>query len=277
MKADRLSADQVAWVCAQYRDGYSTYDIGDQLGRSGENIRQYLKQANIERRDRSTCQRRYTLNENFFDVIETEQQAYWLGFLAADASVQPQRHGLFVNLNPKDADHLQELAKALGSDFPLYYYPSHNEKYQSVRFTATSERLITALGRYGVTKCKTFTLQWPHLPQDLYPHFTRGYFDGDGCFVINSGHINFKITGNESFIVSLQGYLISRCGLRLTKTPRPNSKSPVCYLSYHGNRQVIRIANLLYQNATIYLSRKRILVLKHYQSISSYKDKIQFG
>lgn len=59
---------------------------------------------------------KYSLNENFFQEINTEEKAYWLGFLMADGCIldQPQRSKrLTVALKEKDINILHKLNKSL--------------------------------------------------------------------------------------------------------------------------------------------------------------------
>ena len=44
------------------------------------------------------------IRHNFFKSIETEIQAYLLGFIMADGSVNEKRHTLTININKKDAE-----------------------------------------------------------------------------------------------------------------------------------------------------------------------------
>jgi len=62
-----------------------------------------LKKNNIE-----LTNRRYDVNHSFFEVIDTEEKAYWLGFLYADGCVRKTRSGsqVVLKLSIKDEEHL---------------------------------------------------------------------------------------------------------------------------------------------------------------------------
>lgn len=58
--------------------------------------------------------RKYKVNEDYFKLIDTEEKAYWLGFLYADGCVtQATKYSkrLQVNLSIKDINHLEILRK----------------------------------------------------------------------------------------------------------------------------------------------------------------------
>ena len=66
---------------------------------------------------------KYTLNEKFFDEIDTEEKAYWLGFLYADGYNNEKRKEVKIRLAIKDENHLLKLRDTLyvKKNRPLYY------------------------------------------------------------------------------------------------------------------------------------------------------------
>lgn len=53
------------------------------MGLSKRAVQRVMKEAGVNTRRRN----RYTLDEDYFDVIDTPEKAYWLGFLYADGYV----------------------------------------------------------------------------------------------------------------------------------------------------------------------------------------------
>ena len=53
-------------------------------------------------------------NLDFFNKINTEEKAYWLGFICADGNVSKTKNLLQINLSQKDANHLQKLSDIFG-------------------------------------------------------------------------------------------------------------------------------------------------------------------
>lgn len=57
--------------------------------------------------------RRGLCNEFYFDVLDTEAKPYWLGFLAADGSVDEKTSAVILGISSKDRDHLDQYRDAL--------------------------------------------------------------------------------------------------------------------------------------------------------------------
>lgn len=122
--------------------------------------------------------RKYAVNEQYFDVIDSEEKAYWLGFIFADG--YNSNDELTINLSVKDVSHLEHFKKALAADNPI----AHKENAK-VSFRVASRHMCTSLSMLNCVRNKTFTLEPPNLASDMIPHFVRGFFDGDGCIYLN--------------------------------------------------------------------------------------------
>ena len=130
------------------------------------------------------------IRHNFFSKIETELQAYLLGFIYSDGCINIQRHTLSIHINDIDSE-LFELFKIISPDA----YTKQEEGYESkalvrghtvrnkssIRLAISSKILIEDLIKLGVCERKTYeNLHIPKMNPDLIGSFIRGYFDGDG-------------------------------------------------------------------------------------------------
>ena len=71
--------------------------------------------------------KKYQVDDNYFNLIDTEEKAYWLGFLYADGYVRMKdsRSGqLKLKLSSKDRDHIILFNKCLSSNYPIKDYLS---------------------------------------------------------------------------------------------------------------------------------------------------------
>lgn len=93
----------------------------------------------------------------------------------------------------------------------------------------------------------------------LTPHILRGIFDGDGYWhVTNKGNtMSWGICGKSLiFLEKIQNYLLS-LGIKsyLNKRNRPNNNY-LYYLEVYKLADVVKLANLMYEEAHISLIRK---------------------
>jgi len=237
------------------------------------------------KRKLSLANRKYDLNESFFARIDNEERAYWLGFLSGDGSITG-RNKIRLCLAIKDKSHLKKFKKAVewtGKDY-------HHKDTNSLEVYFRSSKMVNDLARYHITHRKTFTVRFPNLLKPLERHFVRGVFDADGC--INrakritrgkSGQIytsyggEFCIEGNKEFISAIQSRLV-KLGLPITSINY--SGKSINRVRYGGINQLRKIHNYLYENATIFLERKKklyenILEDYHYEIIRSQQKEFK--
>lgn len=281
-----LTECQKEVVCRLYREGKSAYELAALFGCSEMPIYACLKMAGITRRDRSACQRKFSLNEGYFSSIETERQAYWLGFLAADGYACPQRNSVIVNLSSKDADHLESFRRDTECENPLYHYLANG--HPTSRLALVSVNLLRDVEKFGIIPGKTTKLTWHFISWRLQPHYLRGYFDGDGMFRSQAGNrprkdgvcppnAAIKIVSTEAFAKAAHEYLKIELPEIGGHTVAAKNSKTAWKLQFHGNAQCLPIVNLLYEGATIYLPRKRQRVLDHYLALPKYRDQLRFG
>ena len=75
-------------------------------------IRKILKTSNVyNRRKIEPNFRKYQCDENYFNIIDCPNKAYWLGFIAADGYIQKNNKRLTIELHMKDISHLRKFIK----------------------------------------------------------------------------------------------------------------------------------------------------------------------
>ena len=154
---------------------YNTYQVS---------VQKLFKENNVKSRKNTEANRKYKLNYNFFDEINTPNKAYILGFLYADGTNNKKYSTIKLSLQDSDKEILEKIKDNIGSERPLGFYQRNNKniKHKDVyELIIQSSYMCNILERYGMMPKKSLILQFPKwLKKDLYPHFIRGYFDGDG-------------------------------------------------------------------------------------------------
>lgn len=123
-------------------------------------------------KSKSYPNRKYFFRENYFENIDSEDKAYWLGFIWADGYLS--KDSLEIEIHIKDKDHLVEFQEDLCDNHKLY--DRERQTTHSCRLTLGSQKLISDLVNLGY-KNKLVPI---NLPEQLERHFIRGLFDGDG-------------------------------------------------------------------------------------------------
>jgi predicted transcriptional regulator len=159
--------------------------------------------------------RKYSLNENYFSLLDFVS-SYYLGFIAADGHLtnyENKFNYLIMNLIESDREILENLKNNLLYDGKIYSTPKRNGQNQSA-IRICSNQLKLDINKYINTNNKTFELKWcKNIPENLIVHFTRGYFDGDGCVHLNKEKSNYSasIVGTENFLNGLKNFYNKSC------------------------------------------------------------------
>lgn len=87
-----LSQEEKEYIIDLYNNNVSLRQIAEKTHHSRKSITQMLEHLNIK----TTYGNHYkynSLDENFFSVIDTDEKAYWLGFLYADGCILTPKYG----------------------------------------------------------------------------------------------------------------------------------------------------------------------------------------
>jgi len=205
---------------------------------------------------------RYVQDDSYFEKIDTERKAYYLGFLYADGCISEKsknNKSIIMQLHPDDKYILEELLKDIKSNRHIYV---NNKGYVSIQIGST--KMANDLINLGCIPRKSLVLKFPAesiVPKQLYNHFIRGYMDGDGCI---STHMKIiKERKNPLFVCEIKfiGTYDMLYGIKKffksDKSVLINKYSPKsCQISFAG-KKYREVVDSLYENATIYLQRKR--------------------
>ena len=167
-----------------YNDKLSMQKIGELIGCSANTIHRVMKENGLKARTDREQALKYYCNENYFDVINTEEKAYWLGFMYADGFIQNKRkhqnYKVGLSLSECDKSHLEKLKKCLDSNIEIKTYIPKTEFNSKpyCRLLITSNILAEGLIKHGCLTNKTEILTFPtNISEELLKHFIRGYID----------------------------------------------------------------------------------------------------
>ena len=232
-------------------------------------MQKFLRQHNLK----GELPRKHSVDQDFFEVIDTEEKAYWLGFLYADGVVYKERNTVALVQKPDESGLkiLKEFQKAVKGDYEIIFHTqlSWGTETEIARYEIYSSKMVSDLINKGCVPKKSLVLTFPDnsiVPQTLKHHFIRGYFDGDGS--ITTGSHKYKIadryihfSGTKEFLEGVRAFLSIKA--KVIPDKRYLDRNIYC-LGTGGNPNILRIFEILYKDATIYLDRKyeRFLKLK---------------
>lgn len=243
--------------CAKQHTGYKY--IARQLHCDPQTIKNYCKNNNIIVDYR---QKNRNLNENFFETIDNEEKAYFLGLVYTDGSVRIIKNSkqLRISLQLQDEEIIKKFLKCLNSDVKLLYDKRIGK--EAVGFEIVNEKLVNDLIKLGVVPNKTYkSKHLPIVPEDFLIPFLRGLFDGDGILSYkenyNEASVGF-VSYSYSVVYEFQQYIDKLINKKNSNKImyHHNETSSKHYCHWRGRRQVLKILSLLYDNSNIYLLRK---------------------
>ena len=204
---------------------------------------------------------------HIFEKIDTEDKAYWLGFLYADGSVGSKENKIELSLAEQDLHHIEKFRDFIGINNKI----SYREKTKSYRYSFRSESCKQDLVNQGCVPKKSLILKYPTYDQvlkHLMKHFIRGYFDGDGWFTNTESCFQVGIIGTEDFI---KGFLDNIDDIIFICRRELGAKRYV----FGAYQDVLNFLNWIYQGATVYLDRKYEYYLDFINNGSKYHKNIK--
>lgn len=236
-------------------------------GTTRQTLAKYFKELGVEVVNK---QNRLKFNENIFDSIDTEEKAYWLGFIYADGNIgsspldpsQKAKYTFEISLKGDDLTHLKKFNKFMnynGDNTKLTNSKCDGKLYKRCRWQISNKHLWNTLNNYGCTPKKSLTLEFPDenifKDKSLIRHFIRGYFDGDGSL---SRYVHIKtvsphimILGTPNFLDNIERYSNLYGNRKHDKRHSENTES----IEFNLNNG-INFINYIYKDANIYLDRK---------------------
>lgn len=165
----------------------STKEIGKIFNTTSKTIVKRLHEFDIPIRQSTTINRKYKMDEHYFDVINSKDKAYLLGLICADGWIG-RNDTIGLAFQTKDKELIEFAKDCLKADNPI------KEKDNKVEITFHSIVMTNKLIGYGIVPNKSLILnindviKKAMIPKELIPSFILGYYDGDGGIYSCLGH-----------------------------------------------------------------------------------------
>jgi DNA-binding transcriptional regulator WhiA len=257
------------------KDELSCPTIGKMLGIGEWAVWNCLKKNGIKTRTKFAFSRKYELDETFFEKIDDEKKAYFLGYLYADGAIYKSKHGSYFHLTLQERDKhiLESFKKMLKTNIGLRRRQGKGQDILMIN----SKKMVEDLIKLGCMPNKSFKINFPTfeiIPEKLMPHFIRGYFDGDGSISWNPKNyrVAAKIISNVDFCDAMQHFLSHQCKIskfyvnKVFETKAGNQF--YTNIEFGGYENIKKFYNYIYKKSSVFLSRKKEV----FESYLKYKN-----
>ena len=223
---------------------------------------------------------KYNYNKDYFQKIDMEDKAYWLGFLYADGCINRlyknerlKSMSLELSLCGEDKHHLEKFNESLESNVPIHKKIAKykDKQYEAYRLTISCTKMCYDLIDKKCTPNKTYDIRLPSLdivPINYMRDFLRGYFDGDGCISVtkmnDKPHIVINFTGMEAMLNDIASFLIDQKIITVSPKIHFDKRSKACSMYFYGDT-VKDFLDYIYDNANVYLDRKYNKYMNYYK------------
>lgn len=252
-------------IISDYLQGLTIRELNEKYPKySCSWINLLLRRAKVTRRNGKMPK----LNCHYFENIDTEQKAYFLGLLYSDGHIDHTKNGhhflIAISLIEEDGYIIEEFAKEIQTNLTVKHY-TFTEK-ERVRCMASlvlgSKEMYLDLCTHGMVENKIKNLKhMPVLDEKLIHHFIRGYFDGNGSIFVfhrsKNGTINLgaNFCGPYEFLDELNQKLNSVVKAQ-SKGRKPFNRGNYASLHFGTNNTCSQLFKYMYKDAHIYLKRK---------------------
>jgi hypothetical protein len=234
-----------------YNQGQSGDVIAKRLNINRWTVYRRLSKMGVKMRNASEAAQKYKINDRFFEFIDTEEKAYWLGFLGADGNVSGNL--LQIDLMQTDHSHLEKLKASLDAEHPVI---DRMIDYAQCRFAVSNKKIVSDLAKHGLIPKKSSTLvPWSSEDHTLQRHYWRGLIDGDGSIFFSGNKWSISLNGSRSCCEGFGGWM--RSIFPSIKGTVRQGHGAVFQIQVSGNRAAPGIIKALYEDCTVFLNRKK--------------------
>lgn len=243
-------------VILEYKNGLKCKQISTKLNIDRRTVGKWLKEIGIKY---SKCNKA-NINSTIFNNINTDQKAYWLGFIFADGYVS-KTFNFELSLAIKDLNHLEKFKKFLNFEGKIYI----DNKIGRCRLQFQDEEIVNSLKKIGCINKKSLVLIFPEIKNELLSHFIRGYFDGDGCINHPKNSITISIVGTFQFLNKIH---------EIVNLPKDNIKhrnhrhSKEVFTNSISGNNARNFGKFIYNDSNIYLERKYNRFIEHLNKLN---------
>lgn len=192
------------------------------------------------------------VDSNFFETIDTEEKAYWLGFLAADGYISRKNSCIELTLQESDYDHIDKFKTAIKSKHKIG--KRHIKESIAYRINIRDSKMANDIAEKTFIEQKSFdAFIYKDLDKNLLKHYIRGLIEGDGYIAKDCKSIELT---TASLILIKDFCKIIKKEFNYDCKIKKRSDSKAISVRVLDSNISYKVLNWLYEDASIYLDRK---------------------
>lgn len=239
----------------KYLNGATTIYLAKEYNYNDHGIAQLLRSLEVAIRP-TGCPSR--TDQTIFEKINSPEKAYTIGLITADGSVS-SRGGISLCLTESDRELLEDINEKVFSSTGRISITHPGDKKPRICLYVNGTKLCQQLAIHGIIPNKTYLLKSlsTSIPEEFYPDYIRGLYDGDGvCSKSGSGIRVGFCAYNKEFTTEYRDFLCQTLEMRKNKIFNTGS----CWqCSWAARKDLEKFYCYLYGNSpALYLPRKKI-------------------
>ena len=260
MPSKIITEDDKNKVVEYYLESPKTIsNVAKHFNYSNPTIIKILNERKIERWKKAQINNP-SLQENFFENIDSEYKAYFLGLIISDGNVFKTNEGnrqfsISITLQEEDKYLLEEFKTCVNANTNI-----NSDGRGCYYFAIRSDKMAKDLESLGIVPRKSYHTYLPNIPQEFLPHLIRGIFDGDGSF--QAKQTDRRFLHNLSFCGSHQlmedlAKLFNDLGTKTEVKVYDYKDRKLSEIKLQSYYDIVLIGDWFYKDSTIYMKRKR--------------------
>lgn len=230
---------------------------------SSPTIIKILNKYNIERYKKAQIFNP-NMNEDYFENIDTQNKAYFLGLIMADGNVFKEDNNKSnrqssISITLQDSDNYI-LSKFKEEIFVNTSVASDGRGASTI--SVRSNKMADDLLKYNIMERKSFSTSLPNIDDNLMKHLIRGILDGDGSVqgrqtdIKNRYKHSVGFCGTKLLMTQIRDYLVGK--LNLTNVSVYTYKNrELSMVTWSAVKDMKLLYHYLYDDAETYLIRKK--------------------
>jgi hypothetical protein len=159
------------------------------------------------------------LNIDYFKEINSNDKAYWLGFICADGNIKKNNNK--VTLVSKDLEVIKGFKEAIGAEYAVgkikNFDKRTNKIYTGYSIQISNKLFGAHLINLGITSNKTNVLEFPKINEKYYSYFIAGLFDGDGSIRMcgkNNEALHISLISTNEVLMFIKNYIFNKFNVK---------------------------------------------------------------